>query len=467
MAQRGRPRHLGLLTPREQAVLARIRLGRTNPEIAAELGITVETVKQHVSEVLSKLGVGTREEAAVWQPEPPGHWTFGRALLALAGVSIVAAAVAGLALLSWGVSESGAEDIEPGWPDCKPVDANALESGLYLLDGRTCETTELAPNKADSLVAWNADDTRIAYTNVVPTPESENNTEIFVMDVESGDVRQVTDSPSTIEGQPYWMPDGGLVYLAAEVDPVNPLGVIAEDDWPLDLVLTTSAGQTRVITSGLTCAYDMDVAPSGKYVAMLAGCALREDNLILVDVGTGERTSIGERAGWPRFAPNNDRLAFECRRGEGLEGQAVCLRSTSGEIMTMTLDLFSTSDAAGAGGSYIEAGRPIWSQADGSLTFFGEAVYTLPPKGSGTVHEPASGRWPPGQVNWHSGDVVAGAKCVEQGIAPCPTIHFNSYRLSDGDERTVMITTDCGAIGYWSRDGQMLTISVPEATVCY
>jgi DNA-binding CsgD family transcriptional regulator len=52
------------LTPREREVLALVAQGRTNGEIAERLGISFETAKWHVSEILSKLPVDTREEAA-------------------------------------------------------------------------------------------------------------------------------------------------------------------------------------------------------------------------------------------------------------------------------------------------------------------------------------------------------------------------------------------------------------------
>ncbi|MEV0165940.1 ATP-binding protein [Nonomuraea fuscirosea] len=53
-----------LLTPRELEVLRLVTQGRTNRDIAAELFISAKTVSVHVSNILGKLGVTTRGEAA-------------------------------------------------------------------------------------------------------------------------------------------------------------------------------------------------------------------------------------------------------------------------------------------------------------------------------------------------------------------------------------------------------------------
>jgi DNA-binding NarL/FixJ family response regulator len=64
------PRHSGdievSLTNREFDVLKHICDGSTNKEIALELGISYETVKEHVQHVLRKLRLGDRTQAAVW-----------------------------------------------------------------------------------------------------------------------------------------------------------------------------------------------------------------------------------------------------------------------------------------------------------------------------------------------------------------------------------------------------------------
>jgi DNA-binding CsgD family transcriptional regulator len=52
------------LTPREQLVLTLVAQGRTNGEIANELYISTKTASVHVSNILRKLGVTNRVEAA-------------------------------------------------------------------------------------------------------------------------------------------------------------------------------------------------------------------------------------------------------------------------------------------------------------------------------------------------------------------------------------------------------------------
>jgi len=51
------------ITPREREILALIATGRANKEIAAELGVSEDTVKRHVSHILEKLDVNDRAQA--------------------------------------------------------------------------------------------------------------------------------------------------------------------------------------------------------------------------------------------------------------------------------------------------------------------------------------------------------------------------------------------------------------------
>ncbi len=122
--------HLGELTGRQREVLAQVAAGKTNQEIAESLGIGFESVKTHVSDILLRLDVSTREEASeVWHAEhgilarvrrmASAFLTSGWGKIAIGGATATAAIGITLAiLLSLG-------DDSPG---------ESKTDALYLLD---------------------------------------------------------------------------------------------------------------------------------------------------------------------------------------------------------------------------------------------------------------------------------------------------------------------------------------------
>jgi DNA-binding NarL/FixJ family response regulator len=60
------PRRAAELTPREREVVVLIAEGGTNREIAKHLGMTERTARTHVSNILAKLGLTSRTQAAMW-----------------------------------------------------------------------------------------------------------------------------------------------------------------------------------------------------------------------------------------------------------------------------------------------------------------------------------------------------------------------------------------------------------------
>jgi DNA-binding CsgD family transcriptional regulator len=83
MAERGRPPYPDTLTPRQQEVLELVREGLSNPQIGERLGISLDGAKFHVSEIITRLGVTSREEAAEWQRDADrasARLTMGRRL---------------------------------------------------------------------------------------------------------------------------------------------------------------------------------------------------------------------------------------------------------------------------------------------------------------------------------------------------------------------------------------------------
>lgn len=107
-----------------------LRQGLTNQQIADRLGITLDGAKYHVSEIMGKLGAGSREEAAAVVISGHRPWWLAAlapimplwrrfrvdftSVAAVAGIGAVAAAVAGLAVLAFFVLRTGNDSSAPG-----------------------------------------------------------------------------------------------------------------------------------------------------------------------------------------------------------------------------------------------------------------------------------------------------------------------------------------------------------------
>jgi len=63
-----------LLTPREADVLAQLHRRRSNAQIAAELHISIETVRTHARHIYRKLGVSSRRELVAPPAGPQPQW---------------------------------------------------------------------------------------------------------------------------------------------------------------------------------------------------------------------------------------------------------------------------------------------------------------------------------------------------------------------------------------------------------
>jgi DNA-binding NarL/FixJ family response regulator len=57
------------LTTREEEILRTVAAGRTNSEIAADLHISLSTVKTHLTSIMAKLNARNRVELAMWAYE--------------------------------------------------------------------------------------------------------------------------------------------------------------------------------------------------------------------------------------------------------------------------------------------------------------------------------------------------------------------------------------------------------------
>lgn len=104
-----------VLTKRQSEVIALIAKGRTNGQIAEQLGISIDGAKFHVGEILGRLNVSTRDEAALaWKEAYSVRGRTASLVAALTATKVLAAsaAIAALAVVagvSWAVFATGGE----------------------------------------------------------------------------------------------------------------------------------------------------------------------------------------------------------------------------------------------------------------------------------------------------------------------------------------------------------------------
>lgn len=177
MSRRGRPPYPDVLTPREFEVLELLRQGLSNPDIAGRLGISRDGAKYHVSEILTKLGLSTREEAAVWSAQARPWWAaagaplalLGRRMATAIGVGVLGAAVAGLALLAFLLLRGGGGDGQPSSGEDQPSRHElayfSSDGSLWLYDADTDERRLLAQDGVCgtfSRIEWSPTGERLA-----------------------------------------------------------------------------------------------------------------------------------------------------------------------------------------------------------------------------------------------------------------------------------------------------------------
>ena len=238
-----RPSHPDMLTPREQEVLALLREGLTNPQIAERLSITLDGAKYHVSEILSKLGVSSRGEAARWQPSERPWWATAAVPLAwpwrTANVSWLATGVAGVTavllvvgvgLLVWGLVRTDGD-----------ADASAA-AGATLSASPTATLATLTPTTEPPTPQPTPTPNATAQppptvpppTDVPPAPTPD--TRIAIMDLPTADQIQLSE-----DGK-YFIAERGdgctWVEYLRDTSPEIGLQVFLRTDCPVDFAIT-------------------------------------------------------------------------------------------------------------------------------------------------------------------------------------------------------------------------------------
>lgn len=216
------PEHLLAWTPRQVEVLDLLAKGRSNPQIAEELGVSLQGAKWHVREVMSKLGVDSRDGAAdYWRQRNGLPARLQRSMRGIAaGLSLkwVAAAGAGIvvalgalavivALQNGGETEPVAPDetptVQEGTPTAAPSPAATPTPGATGTPAPGVAAIERASGQWETLTFARGE--RIVLPNG-----------IAFMDTETGEVMGYRAYPPDVQAFSAYIPSPGGRLVAAQ-----------------------------------------------------------------------------------------------------------------------------------------------------------------------------------------------------------------------------------------------------------
>jgi Tol biopolymer transport system component/DNA-binding CsgD family transcriptional regulator len=423
--RRGRRPYPELLTPREQEVLDLLREGLTNPEIAVRLGISLNGAKYHVSEILAKLEVESRDEAATWQGDvtaPAPHRRFYGVAAAFlhrltaippykfAAGAVIAAAAAGLAILAFGVLSMSHREADLGriayihdgdvWvrdlPDGEPrqLTTGGYKSspqwsgdgewlsfrgsevssgggiGLMRRDGSDVHATIGAtPGGA----AWSPVSDLIAYTD--------DHSSLVVQKADGSTFRVLAasdDDERIYMSQPTWSPDGSMIAYVRDDGSVYPRTLCCDDDISLWVVRPDGTGKREIYNLGdLTRWGRVSLVPIGwsedgstVHFTITSGDLRRQGAAVLWSVsvfdGSVIRSDIPVVAGNPVNGGQPDDY-----QSAGPSGRLALVAGSSDEGWTdKRIVLVSThGDVSALTGKDVVAISPAWSPDGRTLAY--------------------------------------------------------------------------------------------------
>ncbi|HUY23858.1 MAG TPA: LuxR C-terminal-related transcriptional regulator [Candidatus Saccharimonadales bacterium] len=211
------------LSERQQEVLGLMAEGRTNYEIAEALDLSLEGAKYHVSEILGKLGVDSREEAIAWWrghrpmrerlPQrirflwPALGWVGGVAAVGVAGL-VVLGVVLHFVGTSPGSSDSGPATVWVAVANLGSVDS---PGELTLMLPGTPSPAKVLANGNFYGVAWSPDGQTLAVFPYLPT----NGPSLLLYSRATWTAKTIP-LPATPSEPPQWSPDGKHLAIVSD-----------------------------------------------------------------------------------------------------------------------------------------------------------------------------------------------------------------------------------------------------------
>jgi Tol biopolymer transport system component len=197
----------------------------------------------------------------------------------------------------------------------------------------------LAEERLGYLPVWSPDGKTVAFGSFVGQLDAEGKgeAELFLMDSDGNNVRQITDRPGT-DLPPSWLPDSSRIVWSGTTVPSDPSQTATSVLFMMDV----ASGQITELGEGS----DPVWSPDGRHIAFVLaekpppGVLRLQTNLDIYtfNVETGERTQLTQdRASdeWPTWSPDGQRIAFVSTR-DNAQGEIYVMNADGSDIRRLT-----------------------------------------------------------------------------------------------------------------------------------
>lgn len=233
------------------------------------------------------------------------------------------------------LTTTSADEFRCSWsPDGRRIVYNSysIYGGIMVMNDDGSWIVQLIENEEDvayTYPAWSPDGRKVVFIKETWVEESRRDMDIFVMDVDGGNLTQLTDTPRGAEWWPAWSPDGSKIVF--DYTPQGWLGeiyVVSADGSNRQNLTSHSANDTSPAWSpdGTQIAFTSN-RDGGYYIYVMDtdGANVRQ---LTSDKGTNDVN--------PDWSPDGSQIAFESDRGAGDEWNIYVMNVDGSNITRLT-----------------------------------------------------------------------------------------------------------------------------------